>query len=256
MPQTPGTLTFPYILFDLGSTLIYFEGDWAATMVTAVQVSTQYLRSLGYNLDEQAFSDAYYAIIQEYHQKRNDKFVEYTSEHVLRKALSQHSYPAPPPEHMRQALKAMYAVTQKHWHLEADAVPMLETLRERGHRLAVVSNASDDEDVQTLVDMTHLRPYFDFILTSAVAGVRKPTPMIFEKALDFWGARPDQALMIGDTVSADVVGAKHLGMANVWIIRRNDTPENRAVARAYPPDASIYALSELPGLLEHWPDKK
>lgn len=253
MLVAPGDLRLPYVLFDLGSTLIYFEGDWPTVMAQALQSSTEYLRSLGYNLDSKSFPQAYYTIIQEFYRKRNDKFVEYTSDQVLKEALRSNSYPKPPPDHLRQSLKVMYSVLQSHWFVEKDAAPMLTALRERGHHLAIVSNAADDDDVQTLVDNAKLRPYFDFILTSAVAGVRKPSPKIFEDALARWKARPEQAAMVGDTITADIAGANQMGIASVWIMRRADTPENRTFARIYPPRASIYALSELPGLLEHWP---
>lgn len=254
MPDDTCALRFPYVLFDLGSTLIYFEGDWPTVMAQALQTSTEYLRSLGYNLDAKTFPLAYFTLIQDYYRKRNDKFIEYTSDQVLKEALRSSSYPQPPPEHLRQSLKIMYGVLQNHWFVEKDAVSTLETLRTRGHHLGIVSNAADDEDVQTLVDNAHLRPYFDFILTSAVAGVRKPSPKIFENALAGWNARPDQAVMVGDTVTADIAGANQLGIASVWIMRRADTPENRTFAKMYPPRATIYALSELPGLLEHWPE--
>jgi HAD superfamily hydrolase (TIGR01662 family) len=256
MVNANNPLRFPYVLFDLGSTLIYFEGDWPTVMNAALQQSTQYLRSLGYVLDEQAFPEAYYALIQSYYTKRNDKFVEYTSEYVLEHALREHSYPRPPVEHLRQALKVMYAVTQAHWHVEQDAAPVLQALRARGHRLGIVSNASDDDDVQTLVDNAQLRPYFDFILTSAKVEVRKPGSRIFKEALAYWDAQPEQAVMIGDTVTADVAGANQLGIASVWILRRADTPENHAAARQHRPGATIYALSELPALLERWPEGK
>ncbi len=251
---SPNTsLRFPYVLFDLGGTLIYFDGDWATVMIAALRKSTEYLRSQGYALDQHAFPEAYYEIIQSYYEKRSEEFVEYTSDYVLKHALREHSYPRVPAEHLRQALKEMYSVTQAHWHVETDAAPMLETLREQGYRLGIVSNAADDADVQTLVDNARLRPYFDFILTSAKAKVRKPGPRIFEQALAHWGAQPGQAVMVGDTVTADIAGANHLGIASVWILRRADSPENRAEARKYPPGATIYALSELPEVLENWP---
>lgn len=253
MPEGPRALRFPYIMFDLGNTLIYFEGDWPTVMGEAVQASTEYLCSLGYNLDEEVFPRAYFDLIQDFYRRRNDNFIEYTADQVLKEALGRR-YPHPPPEHIRQSLKVMYSVLQKHWFIEQDAIPTLETLRARGHHLGIVSNAADDDDVQTLVDNAHLRPYFDFILTSAVAGVRKPNPKIFEEALARWNARPDQAMMVGDTLTADIAGANQVGVASVWVMRRADTPENRALSKVYPPDAMVYALSELPGLLERWPE--
>lgn len=243
---------FPYVLFDLGSTLIHFDGDWSEVIPAALRAATDELRSLGYDLDPEAFPKAYHALIQEYYQKRADEdFVEYPSDYVLKEALRAHSVPNPPAEHLRRALNAYYGVSQQHWQVEPDAVPMLEELCARGCRLGIVSNASDDDDVQILVDKAGLRPYFDFILTSAVAGVRKPNRKIFEQALAFWGARPEQAVMVGDLIEADVVGANQMGITSVWIPRRADTPENRAAAAVDPPDATINALSELPGVLEN-----
>lgn len=254
MASFNGSLRFPYVLFDLGSTLIYFDGDWPAIIAESLVQATQTLRGLGYDLDEQAFPEAYNALIQEYYTMRNDKFVEYTSEYVLRDALARHSYPEPDAKHLRQALKAMYAVSQARWRTESDTLPTLERLRTRGYRMGIVSNAADDADVQVLVDQAQIRPYFDFVLTSAQAGVRKPNPVIFEQALAHWNAQPSQAVMIGDLIPADVAGANRLGIASVWISRRADTPENRAAAEQYPPGAVIQSLSELPDLLQNWPE--
>lgn len=248
----PPSLRFPYVLFDLGSTLIYFDGVWTEVMAQALEKATSHLRSLGYDLDQDAFPTAYYELIQEYYQKRNDKWVEYTAEHVLQEALRVHSYPEPPSEHLKAALKVLYGVTQQNWRPEQDAAPTLEALLARGHRLGILSNAADDDDVQTLVDNAGLRKYFDFVLTSAKSGIRKPSPAIFQEALSLWGAAPEQAVMVGDTVTADIAGANSVGMASVWIIRRADTPENRKAAKEFVPGAVIYALGELPELLEHW----
>jgi HAD superfamily hydrolase (TIGR01662 family) len=243
----------PYVLFDLGGTLIYFQGNFPQAVSEAVMQATLSLRAAGYHLDEQVFPAAYSALIDSYYEKKNDSFIEYTAEYVMREALSVHGHPEPKEEHMRQALKDMYAVLQAHWHTEPDAVSTLETLVARGYRLGVVSNASDDADVQVLIDYANIRSYFDFILTSAVAGVRKPRQQIFLQALSFWNARPDQAVMVGDTVSADISGANNVGIGSIWITRRGETPENRAALFISTPDATISTLSELPDLLEAWP---
>ena len=252
-----GALRFPYILFDLGSTLIYFDSDWSSVMANSLAAATRYLRGAGYQLDDKAFPAAYHALIQEYYQKRNDEFVEYTSEYVLRDALQRHSISIADDEgdarhHLREALKHFYAVSQEHWHPEPEAVPVLKELLARGHRLGIVSNAADDADVQVLVDKAEIRPYFDIILTSAVAGVRKPNPLIFQKALAHWGVKPEQAVMVGDLVSADVVGANQLGIFSVWITRRINPNDQRDLAALHPPKATIASLSELPGVLDQW----
>lgn len=246
-------LRFPYVLFDLGGTLIYFDGDWPTAMAAGIKESTHTLKSLGYNLDEETFPAAYHALIQEYYRKGEDALIQYTSQYVLRKAIIQALRVRLPASHLREALRALYGVTQQYWRVEPDAAAALQLLRARGCQLGIISNAPDDDDVRALVDQAGLRKFFDFVLSSAVAKVRKPDPGIFTAALAKWGAIAEQAVMVGDTVTADVAGAKRMGIASVWILRRADTPESHAAAEIHRPDATIRALSELPDLLENWP---
>jgi HAD superfamily hydrolase (TIGR01662 family) len=214
-------LRFPYVLFDLGSTLIYFNGDWPQLMAGALRACTRALLDLGYALDEEAFPLAYYAVMQEYQRRRSVDAGEYTAAQVLREALLAQGQPEPAPAHLTEVLRVFYAFPQQYWLPEADAAPTLQGLRTAGCRLGIVSNASDDADVQVLVDQAALRPYFDFIVTSAQAGVRKPHPRIFQQALAHWPqAAPQQVLMVGDLRSADVAGANQMGFASAWITRR------------------------------------
>ena len=236
---------FPYVLFDLGSTLIYFDGSWPEVITQSVRAATNTLRFLGYEIDEQVFPTAYSALIDEYYQMREDTFIEYTAEYILRDALARHSIPTARAEDIQLALKNMFAVSQNHWHVEEDAASTLKALRASGRHLGIVSNAVDDTDVQTLVDKAEIRPYFDFILSSAAVGFRKPGPEIFSRALAYWDARPEQAIMVGDTLGADVLGANNLGIASVWISRRVDTPENRAALAAIKPGWVIDLLDQL-----------
>jgi len=114
----------------------------------------------------------------------------------------------------------MYAVTERNWHVEEDAVSTLASLRENGYRLGLISNASDEDSTQALVDQGGLRPFFDFILTSAACGWRKPHPRIFQIALNHFKIQPEQAIMVGDTLEADIAGANNLGIYSIWIARR------------------------------------
>jgi FMN phosphatase YigB (HAD superfamily) len=114
----------------------------------------------------------------------------------------------------------------------------------------MISNAGDDADVQHLIDRAGLRPYFQVILSSAAQGIRKPNPRIFTTALAALKSTPGQAAMVGDTLGADILGARNAGIYAVWITRRADSPANRAHADTIRPDATIAALSELPGLLD------
>ena len=85
------------------------------------------------------------------------EFIEYTTEYLLKGVLAEFGEQNIPARIQRQAIDAMYRVTQAHWYAEDDAIPTLELLRAQGYRLGLVSNASDEQDVQTLIDQTGLR---------------------------------------------------------------------------------------------------
>jgi HAD superfamily hydrolase (TIGR01662 family) len=145
----------------------------------------------------------------------------------------------------------MYSVSQEHWLPEEEAVPVLENLREQGYRLAAISNAADDGDVQALVDKAGIRPYFEVILSSATAGIRKPNPRIFQIVLDHMQVEPGRAAMVGDTLGADILGGINAGIFTIWITRRADKTANRAHLDTIQPDAVIENLDDLLILLQN-----
>jgi putative hydrolase of the HAD superfamily len=245
MPAAPTA-----ILFDLGSTLIYFEGQWPAVMAQADAALLHALQSAGLALDGPAFLRAYNARLAAYYVAREADCIEHTTFFYLRQLLAELGYADLPEADLRQALAARYAVSRQSWRAESDALPTLQALHAQGYRLGVLSNAGDDADVQALVDALGARPYLDFVLTSATLGVRKPDPRAFQAALQRWDLPPAQAAMVGDTLNADILGAQGLGLLAIWITRRADVPANRALRDTIRPDASLAALSELPGLLK------
>jgi putative hydrolase of the HAD superfamily len=240
---------FAGVLFDLGNTLLHFDGAWPEVMQAADAELLSYLQQEGFQLDPEAFIREFRKRLDEYYVQRESEFVEYTTALVLRTLLTELGNGRVDDQRLRPALKRLYAVSQAHWKLEDDAIPMLEALKAAGYKMAIISNASDDDDVQTLVDNARIRPYFDLVLSSAACGIRKPNPRIFEIALEQLGLQPGQAAMVGDTLGADILGARNVGLYGIWITRRADTPDNRDHDYTIVPDAQIATLAELPALL-------
>jgi HAD superfamily hydrolase (TIGR01549 family) len=234
------------VLFDLGGTLIYFDGQWPDVYLRADRALLDSLEAAGIKLDREAFREDFRARLNAYYAERESEFIEYTTTYVLKEALVGWGYLGVPDSTIRPALDAMYRVSQAHWQAEADAVSTLTLLREQGYRLGLISNAGDDADVQSLVDKARLRPFFDVILTSAALGIRKPNPRIFDLALQRMEADPAGAVMVGDTLGADILGARNAGLRSIWVIRRADTPGNRAHAGTIQPDAVARTLAEVP----------
>lgn len=76
--------------------------------------------------------------------------------------------------------------------------------------LGVISNSEGRVDV--FLQKAGLLGFFDFVIDSAVVGVRKPDRAIFEMALEKAGARPDRSLHVGDSYQIDVMGARGAGI--------------------------------------------
>ncbi|WP_099210161.1 TIGR02253 family HAD-type hydrolase [Thermococcus henrietii] len=102
-------------------------------------------------------------------------------------------------------------------HVYPDVVPTLEWLKGNGYRLGVVTSGPEYQRLK--LELTGLDKYFDVIVTREDVKAIKPEPKIFLHALERLGVEPGEALYVGDSLSQDVYGAKHVGMKAVWINR-------------------------------------
>jgi putative hydrolase of the HAD superfamily len=140
--------------------------------------------------------------------------------------------------------------TLQTWRLYPDALPALEAIHERRERdgltAGVVSNWEDW--LETLLTHLEVHRYFDFFVISSAEQMEKPDPAIFRRALERANVPPDQALHVGDSLHADVGGARAAGVRPVLLDRRG----------RYAPDQTgdvtvIRSLAELPPLLDRRP---
>ncbi len=133
------------------------------------------------------------------------------------------------------------------WEPYPDVEPMLAEVQGSGVRIGIVSDWGSN--LRGIVAELGLDRYFDFVLPSGAVGVAKPNPAFFRMALDAVGARPAEALMVGDSYRADVRGAWSAGMDAVWLDRRegaNITPSGEPT----PSDVRrIHGLDELPAIV-------
>ena len=243
---------FDALLFDLGGTLIYFEGDKEEVIHQANRALARAVQDLGYDISAYVLINAYETRLQAYFGHRDEDLIEYTTRRLLEELLADHGYVNVPEDDVRKALQAMYAVFEANWYVEEDALPVLKMLKEYGCKLGLVSNAADDDDVQRQVDNAGLRPYLDTVLTSAIVGMRKPHPKMFEEAMQTLGVTdPSRILMVGDRLNADIAGAKKLGMQAVWITRRVNNPELKSAGSVWTPDGEVTSLVELVTWMEN-----
>jgi putative hydrolase of the HAD superfamily len=72
--------------------------------------------------------------------------------------------------------------------------------------------------------------HVDVLVVSEEAGVSKPDPRIFEIALARAGGHPDDAVMVGDSWTNDIEGARTAGVRAIWFNPEGKTPPDPGVA--------------------------
>lgn len=134
----------------------------------------------------------------------------------------------------------------------AEVPEVLSLLRQHGIQIGLVTNASipmrfRDQELRAC----GLLEYFGACRFAAVdVGYLKPHPKIFETALECVGARPEEAVFVGDNIEADIMGAQGVGMRAVLRL----VPNGKRSERHILPDATIRDLYELLPLLDMWHD--
>ena len=110
---------------------------------------------------------------------------------------------------------ARYAAAAR---LAPHAVDVLAALELLGVPFAIVGNGPEDMQ-RDVLRATGLDRRARVIVVSGAAdvAVRKPHPKVFWLATTGLGVRPADAIMIGDDLQADVLGAHRFGMATCWI---------------------------------------
>ena len=95
-------------------------------------------------------------------------------------------------------------------HLFPNAIEILEYLKPK-YRLHIITNGFQEIQEKKLKN-TNIHHYFNQIINSEMAGVKKPNPIIFQLALEKAGATAEKSLMVGDSLEADILGAKASGL--------------------------------------------
>src|SRR6266487_2240989 len=131
-------------------------------------------------------------------------------------------------EELTRFLEAEHAAWDPARQIAADTPALLESLRERGLKLGLVSNAFDPGWLlHRDLEQMGLANRLDFAVFSSEVGKRKPHPALFERALDALEVAAGDAVFVGDRLLEDVRGAGELGMTTVQALwfRADEHPE-------------------------------
>lgn len=97
-----------------------------------------------------------------------------------------------------------------HTHLIPYCLETLDYLRGK-YRLHIITNGFEEVQFRKLRN-SRIDSYFQEVVNSDRAGVKKPDPGIFRIALEAAGIQPERGVMIGDSLEADIKGARSVGL--------------------------------------------
>jgi putative hydrolase of the HAD superfamily len=205
------------VLFDLGDTIVQLEHDLQAGILRfleliepSVGIDYDLSRKVG---DSMALSSEavrlgsnYEVSFEAFHRNWCDRF-------GVKPLLSW-------PEIDLEYFKA------SHRFVPEDGVrDMLETLTGLGIRIGAVSNSfHTGSSLEWQLERFDLLKYFQFVISSADYGFRKPHPEIFETAIARLGLKRENIWFVGDKPGLDIVGARGVGLTAVWYNADNEPP--------------------------------
>ena len=189
------------VIFDLDNTLT----DFMRMKENAVDSAVQAMVDAGLRFRPEVIKNKIYEIYE-------DKGIEFQNvfDEVLRELLGEMNFKvlAAGIVGYRRAKEAALVLYP---HVKITLIELIK----RGIRLAVVSDAPRQEAWLRLCYL-QLHHMFDFVSTFEDAGERKPSPVPFQRALDYFGVLPQEAIMVGDWPERDITGAGQLGMNTVF----------------------------------------
>lgn len=120
-------------------------------------------------------------------------------------------------------------------------IEILKVLKECNITLGLITNGYGQFQMHN-VKALNIEKYFDTILISEWEGVKKPNPLIFNRATERLGVKSNQCLFVGDHPVNDVRAAKEIGMKSIW---KMDPQWSQVEA-----DFIIEDLSEIPFIID------
>jgi HAD superfamily hydrolase (TIGR01662 family) len=225
------------VLFDMFDTLMLIEKNhefYSPSLERAHEV----LVKNGVDAEYSAFRDAYTKARDALYVKADARLEEPHFNLRIANALKSLGYCFDANSKVvTDATNAFCEVFMKYVRLDKNAKSTLEELRGK-YKLGIVSNFAIPECVDKLLAKHDLDKLFDVVVVSAAVNKRKPSPEIFQKALDKLDVSAENAVFVGDTADADIMGPKAAGMKTIFIERRKQKEAEQA-------DQTIKSLSEL-----------
>jgi putative hydrolase of the HAD superfamily len=228
------------VLFDMFDTVMLIEKNREFYSPSLMRMY-RYLNKNGVNVPFEKFNAAYIEVRDRILAKADENFEEPHFNVRVFETLKKlgYNYDVSSPI-VAAATDEFCAEFMTYVHIDENAKAMLTSLHSK-YKLGIVSNFAIPECVFKLLKASSLDCFFDVVVVSAAVNKRKPSPEIFEGALKTLGVSAAEVVFVGDTIDADIEGAKAVGMRAIYVERRVQKESGKCS-----PDQTVKSLSELP----------
>ena len=227
-------------IFDLGETLIHLTSSWEQIREGRIKAIYEALRERDIALGFADLKREYLALHEEESDYAARTLEEIEIEKSLVRLLDRLQVETRQRPAMADLVKRSFEYEINSWTLFPGVHEMLQQIRALGLKIGLLSNARSDWAVREIVDRMDLTRHFDAILTSAAVGFRKPRPEPFQQMLKLLDIDASEAVMIGNSMEADMIGARSFGLRTIHTVFGEETEEAKV-----DPDITVSRVADI-----------
>lgn len=182
------------IVFDLGGTLMQYAGMPNSWVQFYLQGFEAIMAKYNCNVSKEDMEKSL-QILKDFNPRVNHREVEYAAEYIFSKALAHWHLDVP----VKNCIKTFWGGLRLSAEVYSDTVDVLQTLKERGYVIAVLTDlpsAMPDEIFKK--DIADLLHYFDYYVSSSIAGYRKPHKKGLQMIANKFGVPITELIFVGD----------------------------------------------------------
>jgi HAD superfamily hydrolase (TIGR01549 family) len=242
------------VIFDLGDTLVLTDNWDYDKCLTSLMKSLQCADILT-STSFKAFKRVYFKVRHQMYLESEPTLQEVDFHQRLIRTLEKFDYRIDPESLvLTQAIEAFIVAFIEDLRIEKYTLDLLRQLKQK-YLLGLVSNFAYAPGFWEVLRHFSLRRLFNAIVVSGEIGIRKPHPKIFLDALEALNVEAAEAVFVGDSLKADIYGAKRVGFRTVLVENLGIRKNPYAIAEEldpFPvePDVKIPCLRELSRSLE------
>lgn len=235
------------VLVDLGDTLVHLSRPSDDVFQDNLESLYACLKNAGLNSDFQEFAKVFIREFERASAISQFYKVEVPMEDIISKVLRKVKLRDLEGTLVHSAIMEFYKPEIEAWQLYPDTVEALSALRDNGLKMGLISNAKSDWAVRAILEKHDLSKFFAVIITSAALRMRKPRPDIFSRALAALDAKASETVFVGDSLEADVLGARTAGIRSIHVLRKPVDHPHFVV-----PEVTVTSLTEALDQISTW----